>query len=122
MSIACPPSTREAVETYSANQIEGATPAQLVLQTYDFIIACCRRGDWMRAKSGVVELMGALNPDYDDISGPLFRVYEYCLDVIREKKFEEAIKILSELRESWAVVVDRLESGAGNLQQENTSV
>ena len=122
MPIACPPSTREAVETYSANQVEGATPGRLLLQTYDFIITCCRRGDWVRAKKGVVELMGSLNPDYDDISGPLFRVYEYCLDIIREQKFEEAIKIISELRASWATVVERLESGAGNTQPESVDV
>ncbi len=122
MPIACPPSTREAVETYSANQVEGATPGRLMLQTYDFIITCCRRGDWVRAKKGVVELMGSLNPDHDDISGPLFQVYEYCLNIIREQKFEEAIKILSELRASWATVVERLESGAGNIQRESADV
>jgi len=120
MRTACRPSTREAVEAYSTSQIEGATPGQLVLQTFDFIIGCCRREDWIRAKKGVVELMGALNPDYPDVSGPLFRVYEYCLDVIRDQKIEEAIGILSELRDTWADVVDRVESGAGHPAAEVT--
>ena len=106
--------TSEALATYNASNLEGATPGQVLLQTYDYIIACCRQGDWMRANKGMVELMGALDLDADrlDISGSLWRIYEYCLDIIREGKFEEAISILSGLRESWAEVVERIETGA----------
>jgi flagellin-specific chaperone FliS len=106
--------TREAVETYNASKIQSATPGQLVLQTYDYVIACCRRGDTSQAKKGVVELMGALDLEQEDVSGPLFRLYEYCLDVIREGKCDEAIGYLTELREAWTGVLDRVESGAGN--------
>lgn len=112
------PSAQDAVATYSANQVEGATPGQLMLQTYDYVIACCRRKDMVQAKKGLVELMGSLNLDQTDVAGPLFRVYEYCLDVVREGKFDEALGYLSELREVWADVVDKVESGAGALEHE----
>ena len=121
MANGCPTSTREAVEIYSASQVKGATPGQLILQTYDHIIACCRKGDQFQAKKGVVELMSSLNLDYQDISGPLFRLYEYCLDVLREQRFEEAIEILSELRDTWTQVLDQVESGAAALKSETTA-
>lgn len=118
MPTGCPTSARDAVETYKTSKVEGATPGQLVLEVYDYIIACCRRGDGMRAKKGLVELMGSLNLDSPDISGPLFRTYEYCLDIVREKKFEEAVGVLTEIREAWAAAVDRVESGAGTSSEE----
>ncbi|MCK4546797.1 MAG: flagellar protein FliS [Candidatus Eisenbacteria sp.] len=112
MPTRCPTATRDAVEAYSASKLESATPGQLVLQTYDYVISCCHRGETAQAKKGLVELMGALNLDHEEIAGPLFRMYEYCLDAIREGRFEEAIGPLSELREAWRGVIDQVESGA----------
>ena len=63
----CPTSTSEVLATYKASKVQGATPGQLLLQTYDFIIACCRRGDMIRAKNGIVELMGSLDLDYHTV-------------------------------------------------------
>jgi flagellin-specific chaperone FliS len=114
----CPMSTREVVEAYNASKIKGATPGQLVLQTYDYVITNCRRGDWVQAKKGLVELMGSLNLDHPDVAGPLFRLYEYCLDGIRERRFDETIAILSELREAWEALVDQVESGASPVGRE----
>ncbi len=109
--------TQQALKTYHANQIEGATPGRLVLMLYDYVLACLRRGDGMRAKKGLVELMGSLNLDYLDVAGPLFRLYEYCLDIVREKEFEEAQGYIEELREAWLGVVERTETGtARNLE------
>ena len=104
---------REAVETYCANQVEGATPGKLLLQTYDYVIASCRAGDRFRTKRGIVELMGALDLEYLDVAGPLYRIYEYLLDIVREEKYDEAQRILMELREAWAQVIHRIEAGVG---------
>ena len=107
-----PTPTREAMEVYQASKVAASTPGQLVLQTYDYVIGCCRRGEMMQAKKGLVELMGALNLDHLDIAGPLFRLYEYCLELIRDKKFEEAIGVLSELRQSWLGALDNTQLGS----------
>jgi flagellin-specific chaperone FliS len=105
--------TREVMEVYQASKVEASTPGQLVLQTYDYVIGSCRRGEMVQAKKGLVELMGALNLDHLDVSGPLFRLYEYCLELIRDEKLEEAIGVLSELRQSWLGVLDNAQSGSG---------
>ncbi|MFH1278938.1 MAG: flagellar export chaperone FliS [Candidatus Eisenbacteria bacterium] len=111
MAIESPTDTSSAIATYVTNKVEGSTPGQLVLQTYDYIIACCRRSDWVRANKGIVELMKGLDLEHLEIAGPLWRIYEYCLDANREKRFEEVMGLLSELRSSWAQVVDEVETG-----------
>ena len=112
MTTQCSVSTRDAIETYKTSGIESATPGRLVLQTYDFVIAQCRDQDMVRAKQGVVELMSALDLDREDIAGPLFRIYEYCLDALREGRFEETVEIFCELREAWKSVLAEAEMGS----------
>ena len=107
----------EALATYRLNKLEGATPGELLLQTYDYIIGCCQRNDWVRAKKGIVELMGSLDMEYLDVSGPLWRIYEYCLDLLRAQKFDEALDILSTLRDSWAEVVEKSETVSVSTQE-----
>jgi flagellin-specific chaperone FliS len=102
----------EAVARYTANQVTGASPGQLLLQLYGLTIGACRRGDAARAKQGLGELMGSLNLDYLEVSGPLFRLYEYCQDRVRDGDYEAAQQLLSELRAAWAEVVAREERPA----------
>lgn len=111
MAIESPTDRGAALATYATNKVEGSTPGQLVLQTYDYVIACCRRSDWVRANKGIVELMHSLDLEQLDVAGPLWRIYEYCLDANRNKRFEEVIGLLSELRSAWAEVVDEVETG-----------
>ncbi len=103
--------TDEAVRTYKTNKIEGATPGELVLHVYDYVIACCRRKDLFGAKRGIVELQGALDLDHLDVAGPLFRIYEYTCDILREEKYDEAERIVGELRTAWRRIVDLAEAG-----------
>jgi len=103
---------QEAIEKYAANQIEGASSGQLVLITYDFVLKNLRAHDKMAAKRGIVELMSALNLELVDAAGPLFRIYEYLLDVTRNEQYDEALEIVGELRDTWQRVIDDFESSA----------
>lgn len=92
---------QEAIGAYAAGQVANASPGQLIVILYDYTIGCCRRNDLVNAKRGLVELSAALDLSYVDVAGPLFRVYEYLLDVVRAGRFEEAQTTLEQLRESW---------------------
>ena len=98
---------REAVGTYAASQIAGASPGQLVLILYDYTIGCCRRADAVNARRGLVELMSALDLTYLDVAGPLYRVYEYLLEQVRGGDFSTALPTLEELRTTWTEVLVR---------------
>jgi flagellar protein FliS len=104
-----PVNTREAVLKYATSQIQGASPGQLVVMLFDATIAACRRGDRQVARQGLVELMSGLDLDYLDVAGPLFRLYEYCLDEVRKGNIEEVQRILTGLREAWCAAVAQAE-------------
>ncbi len=55
-----------------------------------------------KARQGLVELISALNFDYHDVSLGMFRLYNYCLDNIKQENYDEVIVILKGLREAWS--------------------
>ena len=89
---------------YQRNQIMSMNPLQLLIKVYDVAILSCKKHDIEKASKAVVELISALNFDYEEISLGLFRLYQYCLDRIKQGEFEESIKILEGLRDSWTQV------------------
>jgi flagellin-specific chaperone FliS len=55
-------------------------------------------------------IMSALDVDYQEISGRLFSLYEYCLDLVKKGEYERACKILTEMRQMWATAVSKMAS------------
>lgn len=87
--------------SYQAAQVLGASPMQLILIVYDLAISACGRRDATRARRAITELIAALNFDYEEIAVPLFRLYEYCLNAVSSGSFQEASKVLKQLKEAW---------------------
>jgi len=110
----------DGVDAYRQSQVSSASPGQLVLMLYDYVIKCLKDSDQRGACKGIVELMGALDVDYQEISGRLFSLYEFCLDQIKKGNTEEACKMLCEMREMWAAAIGNLtaEAGTGESQGE----
>ena len=73
---------------------------------YDLFIVSCKRGDVQKMSRVLIELMGALNFDYEETATRLYRLYEYCQRCIFQKKYDEAIRIIQELRQAWAQTFD----------------
>ncbi len=92
-------------QAYQTNQVLGASPMQLLLMTYEVIISGCARRDSVRARRGLVELIGTLNFDYAEIAVGLFRLYDYCLMVLGRGRFEEAGRVIRELKAAWEQAV-----------------
>jgi flagellin-specific chaperone FliS len=101
---------QEGIDAYRTNQVMGASPGQLVLLLYDHVIKCLKNQDMRGASKGIVELMGSLDLDYDEISGRLFSIYEYCLDLVKKGEYDQACKVLTEMREMWATAIARMVS------------
>lgn len=99
---------RNGIEAYRTNQVMGASPGQLVLLLYDHVIRCLANQDMRGASKGLVELMGSLDLDYQEVSGRLFSLYEYCLDLVKKSEYEQASKILTEMRHLWATAIGRM--------------
>ena len=86
---------------YQQNAIMGLSPMQLVLKVYDYAILGCKANDADKVCRALVELISALRFEYEEISVGLFRLYQYCMDEVKQEKFDNAEKILIGLRDTW---------------------
>ena len=91
-------------QEYRQQDVMYASPVHLVVMAYDVAINACEQKDFEKAVRAVTVLRDALNFDYAEVAVGLFRVYQWCLDCIRQENYHAAMRTLSELREAWAVV------------------
>ena len=104
-----------AVAAYRKQQVSGARPEQLMLELYDYGVAGCLKEDSRLVSAVLVELIAALNFDHEEIATGFFRLYDYCLRQVKRGQFEMPLKILRELRETWAVALSQSQALAVNM-------
>ncbi len=86
---------------YRTQDVMGASPIRLVIMAYNLAINSCEQKDFAQATKAITVLRDALNFDYPEVSVGLFRLYQWCLDCIRQGDYTGAIHTLSELRDAW---------------------
>ena len=89
-------------DPYLTQKIMSASPEQLISYIYDLVIAACKRKDQEKALRGLASLVSALNFDYKDIAVPMYQLYQYCLEQVRKKQFEEVEELIGGLKTAWA--------------------
>jgi flagellin-specific chaperone FliS len=94
-------------ENYRQQEVMSARPLHLVVLAYDSAIRACELKDFSKATKTIGLLRDALDFDYPEVSLGLFRLYQWCLDCIRQNDYAEATKVLSSLREAWVTVEKR---------------
>jgi len=90
------------VPAYIEQEVMSWSKEKIILKMYDLFIVSCKRKDVPKMSKVLIELMGSLNFEYQETSTRLYRLYEYCQRCIFQKKFEEAMNIIQELRVTWA--------------------
>ena len=93
---------RSSARSYQNNQILSMSSTQLILKVYDIAIVSVKKGDHLRAHRAIQELINSLDFEQGEIPRGLFRLYQFCQNSIRTKKYDDAIKILEQLRSTWA--------------------
>ncbi len=88
---------------YRKQDVMGASPLRLVIMTYDLAIRSCEQKDFSKATTTISALRDALDLNYPEVSTGLFRLYQWCLDSIRQGDYGSAIHTLTELRDAWKV-------------------
>ena len=96
-------------QIYRQQDLIGASPIRLVVMAYDLALSACQQGDFIRATQAISVLRDALNFDYPEASVGLFRLYQWCLDCIRQGEYENAFNTLIELRDAWVTASKNLE-------------
>ncbi len=79
---------------------------KLILKMYDLFIISIKRNDISKGSKVLIELMSALNFEYEEVSTRLYRLYEYCQRCIFQRKIDEALFIITELRNTWSQTFD----------------
>jgi flagellin-specific chaperone FliS len=97
-----------ALRAYRAQQIEGQDPGRTILLVYDAARAACRERRMRTALQAVEELAAALDLEQGQIAEGLLALYAYVMRRIREGAWEDALRILDELRDTWAEALDRM--------------
>ncbi len=97
-------------QEYRQQDVMGASPIRLVVMAYDLAIQACEKQEFEKATKAISVLRDALNFDYPEVSVGLFRLYQWCLDNIRQGDYPAALATLRELREAWATTEKRLSS------------
>jgi flagellin-specific chaperone FliS len=90
------------VPAYLEQEVLSWSKEKIILKMYDLFIVSCKRQDVNKMSRVLVELMGALNFEYEETATRLYRLYEYCQRCIFQKKYDEALYIITELRNAWA--------------------
>ncbi len=91
---------------YLEQEVYSWSKEKIILKMYDLFIVSCKRQDIQKMSRVLVELMGALNFEYEDTATRLYRLYEYCQRCIFQKKYDEALHIIKELRNTWSKAFD----------------
>jgi flagellar secretion chaperone FliS len=88
-------------DEYRQQDVVAASPIHLVVMAYDVAIRACEQKDFAKATKTIGIMRDALNFDCPEVSMGLFRLYEWCLDNIRQGDYMAALTTLRELRSAW---------------------
>ena len=104
---------RSGINSYLVNDIMSSTQEKLLLKVYDFAITNCRLHNLEKTNKAIGQLISALkfndeDPEVNNFSMGIYRLYRYCQDQMRKKNYEAVEKILTELRESWTQTFKKL--------------
>ena len=99
---AAPLRQKVARDAYRREEFMHLTPEQIVHKLMSMGIQGCRKKDKTQAVRAVNALILALDFKYADVSMGFFRLYDYCKMCIYKGDFLKAIKVLDELRTTWA--------------------
>lgn len=94
------------VPSYIEQEVMSWSREKIILKMYDLFIVSAKRKDVNKMSKVLIELMGALNFEYEEVSTRLYRLYEYCQRCVFQKRYDEAVHIISEMRETWAKAFD----------------
>jgi len=91
------------VPSYLEQEVYSWSKEKIILKMYDLFIVSCKKNDVSKMSKVLIELMGSLNFEYEETATRLYRLYEYTQRLIFQKRFSEALVIIRELRDAWAI-------------------
>jgi flagellar protein FliS len=89
-------------QRFLEQEIMNAPVQKLVLLVYDLIITSLQKGDVLKARAAIRELIDGLDfENGGEVAKNLMGLYEYAYRMIGESNIDEALKVFTELRDAW---------------------
>ncbi|MBM4423071.1 MAG: flagellar protein FliS [Chloroflexi bacterium] len=95
------PYVRQAKE-YRYQEIMTASPVQLLIIAYDVAIGGCQTRDLERTTHALSVLSNSLDFSQRELAYRFHSLYQWCGELARQGKWDEAAAILRDLRNAWA--------------------
>lgn len=93
--------TRGPVSIQRMHQTAGGVSTHQVLDLYDRGIEGCVKRDGQQVRETILDLMAALNFEFEDAAVGFFRIYELILRHVRARRFDVPLHVLRRLRTAW---------------------
>jgi flagellin-specific chaperone FliS len=93
---------QKGISTYQQNQIMNLSATELILKLYDLAIVAIKQGNVRKANLVITELIASLNFEYKEVALGFFKLYRYCQDQLYKGNLKEPLKIMEDLRATWA--------------------
>jgi flagellin-specific chaperone FliS len=90
------------VPSYLEQEVFSWSKEKIIVKMYDLFLVSGKKKDVPKMSKVLIELMGALNFEYEETATRLYRLYEYCQRLIFQRKIDEASDIIKQLRDAWA--------------------
>lgn len=94
----------KAIETNLADKTEAKSKSEngaAISELYDRGIKACEAQECTMVEKILRVLMDSLDFRYEEVSSGFYRLYEYALSLVKDKKFDDAKEILVELHQCW---------------------
>ncbi len=89
------------IPQYVEQEVLSWSKEKVILKMYDLFIVSAKKQDISKMNRVLAELMAALNFEFEDTATRLYRLYEYVQRLVFQKRFQDAINIIQELRNAW---------------------
>jgi len=77
------------------------SPVQFLIGTYDSAIEGCTIGDYKLATTSIHALMLSLDVPHSRSASRLFHLFEFCLNRLINRDFQETKDVLEVIKEAW---------------------
>ena len=94
-------------QKYREQQVLNASPAERLVIIYDVALLACTRRDLEKFSRAMGVLLEGLDFNYPEVANGLLAIYQWCGELARKKRYDEAAGILRELRDTWQSVIQR---------------
>ena len=99
--ISAKPRQENPVTIQHMHEAAGGASGRRILDLYDRGIDGCLKRDAAEVREVLLELMAALNFDYEEAATGFFRIYELSLRHVKGRRFGVPLHILRRLRAVW---------------------